>query len=198
MLFDLDTSEKLASLIAAILAVISFFLIRKQKSSTKRMSKNLNANINNQSVVVNLPTAPSPAESQASADDDVSRLKLVTKILFVDDDKKYKMVDILRKMGWVNTKILTDLTSLDVPQLLESDVVFIDIQGVGKAMHHQDEGLGLAQSVKRRHPRKKVIIYSADEYGQRFHDALRIADYSLKKTAEPVRFEEVILSVLKK
>lgn len=129
---------------------------------------------------------------------DVADLKRRAQILFVDDDRGFKIVGVLKKMGWEHTKLITDVSSLEQQQLLSADVVFVDIQGVGKLMQYSDEGLGLALAIKRRYPQKKVIIYSAEEKGARFHEALQEADYSLPKTAEPIRFEDTIFRVLTK
>jgi hypothetical protein len=134
------------------------------------------------------PQPPSPIED----------LKKSTRILFIDDDRTFKIVEILKKMGWANTKIVKDINSLSDPNVVAADVLFIDIQGVGKLLQQKDEGLGLALAVKRRYPEKRIVIYSAQEEGERFHMALSEADYSLPKTAEPIRFEETIIKVLTK
>lgn len=199
MLMDLDTSEKIASLVAALIAIASFVLWlfkRQDRTPPEDRSNNLSQS-NNQSVVVNLPhtdqtqadTEPLPSEVD---------LKLSKRILFVDDDRAFKMVAILKKMGWINTKLVTDVASLDSQPLREADVVFVDIQGVGRSMQYTDEGLGLTLAIKRRYPMKKVVIYSSQTEGPQFHEAHRVADYALRKTAEPIQFEEVILQVLRK
>jgi DNA-binding NarL/FixJ family response regulator len=128
----------------------------------------------------------------------VSELKTRTSILFIDDDKKFKIAGILQKMGWPNTKLIKDIKSLDDHNVLTADVLFIDIQGVGRLLQLAEEGLGLALAIKKRHPEKKIVIYSAQEEGKRFHEALAEADYFLPKTAEPIQFEEAILKVLRK
>lgn len=128
----------------------------------------------------------------------IEELKKSATILFIDDDKTFKIVGILKKMGWLNTKLIKDINSLSDHNVVESNVLFIDIQGVGKLLQLKDEGLGLALAIKRRYPEKKIIIYSAQEDGARFHEALSEADYSLPKTAEPVRFEETIIKVFAK
>jgi len=195
MPLDLDTSEKVASLIAAIIGIASLFFIKRNRRRNPEQSEkhNKNKNTNTQSVVVNV----TQQETSTSVFDSESDLKSSKKILFIDDDKTFKIVTILKKMGWIHTRIVIDLPSLDATTLKDADVVFVDIQGVGKIMHYQDEGLGLALAIKRRHPNKKVVIYSAQEHGPRFHEAHQVADYSLPKTAEPIRFEEVILKVLR-
>lgn len=202
--FTLDTTEKILSAIAAVIAIagaIGWFLRRGGLDQANNVPSSNVHNAATQSVTVNVGN-PAPASGSAPTlvqpETDVAELKRTTQILFIDDDRGFKIVTILKKMGWHNTKLVTDITSLEQPALLGADVIFVDIQGVGRAMQYSDEGLGLASALKRRHPRKKVVIYSAEEKGARFHEALRLADYSLPKTAEPIQFEDTILKVLAK
>lgn len=211
--FTLDTTEKVVSLIVGCSVIASYIFVRN-KVTAKGVSEEVPAHLpansvnkiesrneNNNSFVVNVgPQSDSVSGSFVKQVDnvvDISALKKSIRILFIDDDPGFKIVGILKKMGWQNTRIVEDITSLEEAVLLDADVVFIDIQGVGKSMLYVDEGLGLALAIKRRYQKKKIIIYSAEEEGARFHDALQEADYSLPKTAEPIRFEETIVRVLK-
>lgn len=203
--FTLDTTEKIISAIAGLIAIGSalLWLVRKKRSENAQVGNPSTAsNTANQSVTVNVANSVTPKitqpVSQSLVSNDVIELKRTSQILFIDDDRGFKIVGILKKMGWENTKLITDISSLEQYQLLSADVVFVDIQGVGRAMQYSDEGLGLALAIKRRYPEKKVIIYSAEEKGARFHEALQEADYSLSKTAEPIRFEDTIVRVLSK
>lgn len=119
-------------------------------------------------------------------------LKKNTRILFIDDDVKFQVVSILKTAGWKNTKILKDVPALDCFDVNDSNILFIDIQGVGKALGFSDEGLGLALAIKKKYPMKKVVIYSAQTTGERFHQALRTVDYSLPKNSEPYEFIRLI------
>ena len=74
----------------------------------------------------------------------LERAKLSMNILFIEDDRKFKVVDILKRSGWQNTSIRKDVKSMDDDLVKETDVFFVDIQGVGKDMRFQEEGLGLA------------------------------------------------------
>ncbi len=114
------------------------------------------------------------------------------KILFIDDDTKFKVINILKRSGWLHTKILKDINDLDSDEVQKTDIFFIDIQGVGKKLSFQDEGLGLADALKKKYENKKVIIYSAETRGDRFHEALRNADDFLPKNAEPFQFQQTI------
>jgi hypothetical protein len=111
-----------------------------------------------------------------------------TRILFVDDDTKFKVVKIMKAAGWPNVSIKKDIRDLDSLDVRDADVLFIDIQGVGSALSFGDEGLGLALAVKQKYPEKKVVIYSAQTAGDRFHKALKKADGSLAKNADPYEF----------
>lgn len=100
-------------------------------------------------------------------------------------------------MDWKHVKIIKDINNLEDFNVRDADVLFVDIQGVGQLLQTKDEGLGLAMELKARYKEsKKVIIYSAQTEGERFHDALRIADDFLKKNADPMQFENSILKVL--
>lgn len=47
-------------------------------------------------------------------------------------------------------------------------------------------------NLKNKYPQKKVVIYSAETKGERFHDALRVADSFLAKDAEPYQFQQLV------
>jgi len=115
-----------------------------------------------------------------------------TRILFIDDDSKFKVVQILRNSGWAHTKTVKDVKSLDCPEIIEADILFVDIQGVGKQLGFADEGLGLADAIKEKFPKKRVVIYSAETKGDRFHSALRNVDSFLAKNADPYEFQQIV------
>ncbi|WP_374098901.1 hypothetical protein [Pseudomonas aeruginosa] len=205
--FTLDTSEKIVSLIAGLLAIASIIFVRNKAAKAGQGISNpvepifgvnnTNTNTNTSNITLNISENKSGGSSPTESSRDAAEIKRATRILFIDDDSDFKIVGILRKMGWEYTNIVTDIISLEQAALIEANVVFVDIQGVGRSMQYLDEGLGLALAIKRRYPDKKVIIYSAQGEGERFHEALQEADYNLPKTAEPIRFEDTILRVLK-
>lgn len=172
-------------------AVISFFLNNLFKENSKSTSKATANNSNSFVINNNLGNSKStvPATSEA---DRTEILKARIKILFVDDEHtKFKMVSILRKAGWKNTKSVKDITDLDDLKAKEADVIFVDINGVGKTLFN-DQGLGLAAALKDRYPNKKIVLYSAETKGDRFHKALREVDGCLSKDAEPYQFANLI------
>lgn len=122
----------------------------------------------------------------------IKEYKDETRILFIDDDTKFKVAKILSKSGWVHTKLIKDAETLDIADITEAHILFIDVQGVGVAMGFNDEGLGLALAIKKKYPKKKVVIYSAETQGDRFHEALRTADNFLPKNADPYEFQKIV------
>ena len=118
-------------------------------------------------------------------------IKQICNVLFIDD-RKFEVVEILKNAGWVNTKRLRDLFSLDGKDIVDTHIVFVDIQGVGKALRCKDEGLGLITAIKQKYPDKKVIVYSAEQQGDRFHEGLSIADARLWKNADPYEFQLLV------
>jgi hypothetical protein len=110
----------------------------------------------------------------------------------VDDDTTFNVVKIIKQAGWPNVKIVKDIKDLNCVDVTESDIFFIDIQGVGRALQFADEGLGLALQIKRKYPAKKVVIYSAQTTGDRFHKALNEADGGLAKNADPYEFISMV------
>lgn len=149
----------------------------------------------NQSVIVNNFIPKEITKNASGAELEATNMKpskLDIRILFVDDDTAFKVVKILKREGWTHTKIKKDVSSLDDPEVLEADILFIDVQGVGKALQFTDEGLGLVLALKRKYPLKKVVIYSAETTGDRFHTALKSADQTIRKNAEPYEFITLI------
>lgn len=120
--------------------------------------------------------------------------KNTTKILFIDDEVKFKVVKILQNAGWLHTKLIKDAKSLDQPEIYESQIIFVDVQGVGVELNFKEEGLGLASALKKKYPNKKIIIYSAEQKGDRFHQALREVDDFLPKDADPYQFQSIVES----
>lgn len=157
---------------------------------------NTNNNTNNFSVNLYTPEKTSnPDQAQEGEQINTSSIefkKTITKILFIDDEVKFKVVKILQNAGWMHTQLIKDVKSLDQPEIVESKIIFVDIQGVGKELDFKEEGLGLASALKEKYPQKTVIIYSAEQEGDRFHKTLRQVDASLAKDADPYQFQSLV------
>ena len=131
-------------------------------------------------------------KSSGSTKEELDKRKKLTNVLFIDDDTKFKIIKILNVAGWINTKIIKDVKNPDEEIVTNAHIIFVDINDVGVKMGFTNEGLGLAKYLKNKFPDKKVIIYSTDTSGNRFHPALREVDTFLPKNAEPYEFQEII------
>lgn len=173
-----------ATLIATFIKIFS-----KQKKDEATSQNNTEIIINNTNN--NHGTVPENVKPQHTRDSLANR-KSTTKILFIDDDTKFKVVKILTNSGWINTSIIKDAKTLDEPIILNAHILFVDVQGVGVTMGFDSEGLGLALALKEKYPTKKIVIYSAESKGDRFHEALRKADSFLAKNADPYEFQKLV------
>ncbi|MFW5804055.1 MAG: hypothetical protein ACOCWG_02370 [bacterium] len=118
-------------------------------------------------------------------------IKGLCSILFIDDND-FRVVDILKTSGWQNTKLMNDIESLDQKDIRDAHILFVDIQGVGKKLGFKDEGLGIITALKSKYPNKKVVVYSAESTGNRFHRGLSVADERLSKNADPYEFQVIV------
>ncbi|PFH08514.1 hypothetical protein BCF11_0869 [Collimonas sp. PA-H2] len=118
-------------------------------------------------------------------------------ILFIDDQTDFQLISILIKAGWQNVKLVSDVPTFNSPDILYADVIFVDIQGVGRALGFKDEGLGLAKALKTQFGnKKKIVIYSAEPVGLQFHDAWSLCDHRLSKTADPYQYMQMLDTLL--
>jgi len=162
-----------------------------QKRKKQESSNTLQASNSNKMVINNYVSNIDQTKVNEYKQMD-ERLKRRTKILFIDDNHtEYKMVSILKKSGWINTKSVKDVIDLDDLKVQEADIIFVDINGVGTTMF-EEQGLGLASALKRKYDNKKIVLYSAETTGDRFHKALREVDDCLSKNAEPYQFINLI------
>lgn len=145
--------------------------------------------INNNTVNVNLGNMESKNKDNDSEKKSENRealidsLKPKIKILFIDDDKKFNIVKIFKDSKWKNTSSVIDIKSIDDVKVKESDIIFVDINGVGKLLECKDEGLDIALMLKQKYPNKKIIIYSANKNNDNFHPAWNLCDFKLEKNA---------------
>ena len=188
MQWIIENKEWLFSGLGAVM--LSLFVGRPKKKEPEVEAGRVNNTITITSMGGSMPQPAS--EQGASNEQPLEVRKSVTRILFIDDDSKFQVVQILKKSGWVYTKTIKDVKSIDCPEVYEANILFVDIQGVGKQLGFADEGLGLADAIKKKYPNKKVIIYSAETKGDRFHKALRNVDSFLPKNADPYEFQQII------
>jgi hypothetical protein len=125
----------------------------------------------------------------------IDEIKNICKILFIDD-KKYPVVDILQTSGWKNAKRIKDVRSLDDLEVTEANIIFVDVQGVGRTLKFKDEGLGLTKALKEKYPNKKVIVYSSEDESKNdtFHNQWQSyrtkKDRSLELITDPYQYSK--------
>lgn len=164
---------------SAIALVIGWW----RKGNLDAMSSSPETTNNHQTVNVNV--APAPLEKPQSFGK--AKPKAAVSILFIDDDVKFQVVNILKRNGWTNTKIIKDVTSLEQPDVASADIFFVDIQGVGVSLGFKDQGLGLVIALRKTYPLKKIVIYSSED-ANAFHAAFGQANERISKDADPYEF----------
>lgn len=121
------------------------------------------------------------------------------RILFIDDQRFDIVTRLKEKEGWKNTIRINDLESISQTELQDAHIVFVDIQGVGKKMKCQDEGLGLIKAIKQKYPNKKLVMYSGENSGSvdAFHEAGNLVDHRLRKGATQYEFSSCLEKLAK-
>lgn len=166
------------------LQILGFLFIKNSKDDSR---KDISASEENQTIKKDNQTKPTIDLNLA-----VEPKKSKVKVLFIDDDTKFKVVKILKDSGWRFTKSVQDIKSLDLSIVKEADIVFVDINGVGKVLKLEFEGLDLAYMLKQKYREKKIIIYSAKRDTNAFHQAWDVIDYRLEKNALPYQFQNLV------
>lgn len=148
----------------------------------------VNVNGNNNNVVVPLCSAPSGDEQN----DSIVDMKSTCQILFIDDEKLDTLIKTLKASGWKNIKRIDDTANLDLVDIRNANIIFVDIKGVGVKLKFENEGVGLAAELKRKYPKKGVVIYSATPEHKLFDPDIKMVDDWLYKNAEPIQFSNMI------
>jgi PleD family two-component response regulator len=192
--FIIENYKWLFSGIGVIILGFVIKLIFPKKKPTDKEVKQKNHN----SITINNTISNHVGNCNGTNNSEVDdKTKENTRILFVDDEHtKFKMVSIMKRAGWINTKSVKDIYDMDDHKIHESNVIFVDINGVGTTLF-EDQGLGLASALKEKYPDKKIVLYSAESTGDRFHKALRAVDDCLPKNAEPYQFINLVETLIR-
>jgi len=166
-------------------------------SSSTTSGNNINNTINFTLPSIREELSGSMKETLPNISYDMRKLESIkseVRILFIDDNY-FRIVDILKKSGWVNVKLINEVESFNQKEIMEANIIFVDIQGVGEALGYtRDGGLGLASVFKSddKYKDKKIILYSAEQSGNIFNETIRKVDATLKKDAAVYEFEKLI------
>ena len=129
-----------------------------------------------------------PQKEQSKQELSIDQIKSELKVIFVDD-KKFNIVNLLKKNGWKQISYKNDISDLDDPEIREAHVIFLDINGVGIVMNFQNQGMGLCGAIKRKYRNKKrVVLYSGETDGSIFDSDAKMADDTLVKDSDYYQF----------
>lgn len=173
--------------VTIVVGILGFVFKRKSKSESNIGSNNTNTN--NATNTINNFVNITPQSDNEKSNEKSKRIDKTIQILFVDDEK-FDIIGVLKDAGWINTKRIKDITNLDSTDLKNAEVVFVDVNGVGKQLFPKDQGLGLAEAIKHKYPNKHIVLYSAVSH--HFHKALNVVDIILEKNADPYEFINIL------
>lgn len=183
--------------ITIIAFVVKKLFTQNNRSEDKQTQSQSNSQTQNVTVNMAQPFV-APIKSLGEEKEDspaltIEGIKAQTNILFIDDDKEFKIVPILKKAGWKNTSFFpnADVRDTNAERIRKAHIIFVDIIGVGKTLY-EDEGLGLVVDLKKKYPQKKVVIYSAIPEHKLFHEAIKLADDQIPKNSQPAVFVSLI------
>lgn len=126
----------------------------------------------------------------------LAELKDKTRILFIDD-RETDLVNALQNEGW-RVKYMDDLDSYNNTDLIDSQIICCDINGVGIKLNVEGEGLGLVKAIKTKFPEKKIILYSAISSHDIFDDAIDLVDKKLFKDGQVHPYDAAITELSEK
>ncbi len=123
------------------------------------------------------------------------------RILFIDDEGFD--IEPLKKVGFLDVNKQFEYTQIDDYE--KYDIIFCDINGIGKEIDEKYQGAALAKIIKSTYPDKIVIIFSAKqqyldmhEYGKyvdetiakniQISDLTALLDKYIKKLSDPVEY----------
>lgn len=205
---EITTLLVVVAVTVVFMVVIPITITHSVKKSNASQKKNTiagdgNSQVNGEgntaisvgSITNNYATTPQNQRGHDSVEAEepsIDQIKSELKVVFVDD-KKFNIVDLLRKSGWKNVSYRRDILDIDAVEVREAHVFFLDINGVGVAMGFHNQGMGLCGALKRKYgDKKRVVLYSGETSGDIFDNDARMADDTLKKDSDLYQFIALI------
>lgn len=188
----------LAFAVVFVVVLSITIIVKKNKSTQKGNTITGNGNSQqsgegNTAFSVGTMTNNFYAPQNSGKDDDeseipVDQIKNELKVIFVDD-KRFNVVDLLKKNGWKQVSYKRDITDIDAIEVRQAHVFFLDINGVGVAMGFHNQGMGLCGALKRKYgDKKRVVLYSGETPGDIFDSDAKMADDTMKKDSDLYQF----------
>lgn len=121
-------------------------------------------------------------------------------ILFIDD-LDMPVVESLRKAGY-RVKKIRDVKDVDDSEVKNSQIIFVDFEGVGRSVSPQHQGAGLVKELKTKYRESKfVVLYTAQPTmpaDTTMSSLFTIADARMRKDSDTTDFTDQIREALKK
>lgn len=144
---------------------------------------------------INLPREVKASQEGIEGMEQEKNDYLSANILFIDDDPEYKIDNILTKMGFRHIVKIADVTSVELTEIKQAEILFVDYNNVGKEVFGEKEGLGAALAIKKRYPSKKVVMNSA--YPHMYDSDLKYLDGLISKNSAPEQYRATIEDLYK-
>lgn len=166
---------------SAIIGSVAYIFKTKQdpeKTQTQTVSQNVTVNVN------------SEKEASTKALNTKSIDKESISILFIDD-QTFDYINNLKNAGYINVRRIRNVKQIDCPEIINANVIFVNVNGVGTNLFPKEQGLGVAKAIKTRFGNtKNVYLYSASH--QELSLDFNILDGVLPKNADPYEFINLI------
>lgn len=184
--------------IVAVVIIIRININRSNNGKNRQRGKGnvqvvgtSNAAIENHGVINNYGLGSNNKEKLIKNDQgnvSVDDIKNRIQILFIDDKDDFKIIDILREIGY-RVDYVPDIVDIDDNKIKNADIIFLDINGVGVAMKFKNQGMGLCGALRSRYGKdKKLILYSGETLGDIFDHDAKQADATLPKDSDLYQF----------
>ncbi len=117
-------------------------------------------------------------------------------ILFIDDEEFPVVKNLSKQLNW-NAKRISDLTDLHDKEIVRSQIIFVDYEGVGNILSPKEKGLGIVKALKETYGEsKRVILYSGHSTFP-VDAKLELADNRLTKNSDLYEFIRIIETEIK-
>lgn len=124
-----------------------------------------------------------------------SEVKKRTRIVVIDDDPNSFPIEILKKEGYA-IDYWEDVEELSKLEEGAYDIIFLDIQGVGKD-YSDEEGLGILEHLKNKNPSQIVVAFSCHSFDLSKNRFWKLADDSLCKPVQAAKCKQLIDELIK-
>lgn len=152
-----------------------------------------NTSYNNVQTVNNITTqSVLPNQEFPKAEVTIEDIKANLRILFVDDKDDFKIIEMLKDVGY-HVDYREDIKDIHDSVVKYAHVIFLDINGVGLAMGFKNQGMGLCGAIKKQYgDSKRVVLYSGETSGSIFDADAKKADATLPKDSDLYQFTSYI------